>query len=675
MAHTINGRPIGRVGVVGSGQIGPDIALFFATALAGQEAEVVVTDIAADALERGRARAEQKIAKAREARALSGAAADAALRSLRFTTDDEALRDADLVVEAATENLDVKRRIFARLDAISRPDAILASNSSHIEPTEIFASLPAARRARALVLHYFFPAERNPLVEVVPGADTAPGLADSLLTLYEAMGKVPIHVRERFGFAVNPVFEGLFLAAALAVEDGLGTTKEVDAVARRALGLGVGPFTAMNLTGGNPITHHALGDLGTRFGAWWRSPALLAEAVKRGTPWDVPRRDEVITVPVEREQRIADQVRGACFGIVGQVLDAGIVAPEDLEVAVEVGLAMRPPFGAMNAMGVPQALALVEQYAASHAGFGVARTLTAQAARGEPFAIRHVLRRDLGDVAVITIRRPAVLNALNADVYDQLCQVFTAVRDDPAIVAAVLTGFGTRAFVSGADVQFLARVSSAAEGVATAERTKRPGRLIEQLGKPVICALNGPAIGGGNELAMCCTARIARAGLPMVASQPEVRLGIVPGTGATQRLPRLVGLELAAEMLRTGGGLSGREAMEHGLLYAEVEGDVVQEGVTLARRVARGEVCVPRLNEAPMPDRDTLPAVDIGSYSRAIDSLICRAVLDGCQLPLEEGLRFESDRFGDCCATEDMRIGVAHFLEKGPKTLPTFVHR
>ena len=121
--------------------------------------------------------------------------------------------------------------------------AVLASNSSHLEPEAIFAEL--GDRSRTLVIHYFFPAERNPVVEIVPGADTSSDLTASLMKFYEAIGKVPIEVKSRYGYAIDPIFEGLFQAAALLVEDGAGTTKEVDAVAARALGLTVGPFTAM----------------------------------------------------------------------------------------------------------------------------------------------------------------------------------------------------------------------------------------------------------------------------------------------------------------------------------------------------------------------------------------------------------------------------------------------
>ena len=667
---------IRRVGVVGSGQIGPDIALHFAKTIHAVGGSVTVVDVAPPALERGLAKLEQKVAKGRESGAFTPDAADGIRAAVSFTSDYGALRDADLVIEAATENLAVKRRIFGQLESLCSPSAILASNSSHIEPELIFE--PLQRRDRALVIHYFFPAERNPLVELVPipGRDgTSPGLVDAVDALYEAMGKVPIRVGSRYGYAVNPVFEGLFLAAALAVEDGLGTTKEVDAAARRALGLGVGPFTAMNLTGGNPITSHALDEMTTRVGPWFRTPRLMKEAMASGAPWDVPKRGEEVLLPTDREQRIADCMRGAFFGICGEIVDAGIVSLSDLELGVELGLVMRAPFAFMNALGVENSLALVRSYAEAHPGFTVPRCLERQARAAAPFEIHHVIRRDVDDVAVLTIRRPQVLNALNDEVYDELYRRFSEIRDDPRIVAAVLTGFGTKAFVSGADVNFLANIASPTEGVATAERSKLAGTLIETLGKPVICALNGVALGGGAELALCCSARVAKKGLSPAFAQPESNLGIVPGAGATQRLPRLVGIELAASMLRTGRGLSGREAVECGLIREEVEGDLVDAAIVLARDVAQGRVTLKSIDPQPLESVPTLADVDLGHRSRAIDALICRAITEGCRRPLAQGLRLESELFGSCCATEDMHIGVRTFQESGPRAKAVFVHR
>ncbi len=673
MPYSTTSFEIAKVGVIGSGQIGPDIALHFAKALHRFGVPVVVVDVAREALDRGGTKLRQKVEKGRESGAFPAGEAAAIVDSVTFTTDYEQARGASLVVEAATESLAVKRRIFATLEDICGPDTILASNSSHLEPEEVFSGVRQA--ARSLVIHYFFPAERNPLVEIVAGRETDPALSDAMLAFYESIGKVPVRVGSRFGYAVNPIFEGLFLAATLLVEEGAGTVKEVDAVARRALGLGIGPFTAMNLTGGNPITNHALEEMSGRFGSWWRSPRLMQEAIASGIPWDVAKRDEKVELPADQERRIADTMLGACFGLAGQILDSGVITLADLELAVETGLDMRPPFACMNATGPSQSLELVSRYAERHPGFAVPGCLVEQARAGRPFRIEHVLRRDDGDVAIVTIRRPRVLNALNDDVYAQLAETFAALQSDPRVAAVVLTGFGTKAFVSGADVNFLARIATPAEGFDTSQRSKEPGNLIENLGKPVICALNGMALGGGNELAMCCTARIARAGIPMLVAQPEVSLGIVPGSGATQRLPRLVGIAKAAEMLRTGRSLSGREAVECGLVREEVDGSVVEAAVSLARAAAHGDVRLDPVDPRPMAVPGSLPPVELGHLSRTIDALICRAILEGCPRPLAEGLRFESELFGACCGTEDMGIGLRNFLEKGPRSKAAFVHR
>jgi len=675
MSYRLADITIDRIGIVGSGQIGPDIALHFAEALHPCKVPVTVVDISVPALERGRARIDEKLAKAKERGTMSAEVAETIGDLLHFTDKYETLRGASLIIEAATENLPIKRAIFGKLAALSGPETILASNSSHIAPDDIFSELAQPIRARALVAHYFFPADRNVVVELVSGRETAPGLINALVSFYEAIGKLPVRVEGRYGFAVNPVFEGLVLAAILAVEEGLGSTKEVDAVTRKSLGMGVGPFTAMNLTGGNPITHHALDEMTTRLGPWFRTPQSLKDAVASGKPWEVPKRDEKIDVTPERERVISDTMRGAYFGLVGEIVDSGIISLADLEVSVEAGLAMRAPFEFMNEVGLAVAQAAIERYAASQQGFTVPKCVKAQAAAGRPFRIDHVLRQDYGDIAVLTIRRPRVLNALDETVFQQLHEHALALQTDPKIAGVVLTGFGTRSFVSGADVNFLAAITSPAEGARTSAASKLAGDLLENLGKPVVCALNGAAFGGGCEVALCCTARIAKRGLKVAFAQPETNLGIIPGAGGTQRLPRLVGVERAAAMLRVGQPLSGRDAVECGLVREEVDGDLVAAAVKLARAAARGEVVLAGIDQRPLDMPAELPEVDLGHRSQAVDALLCRVILEGCRMPLAGGLRLESELFGAGCALEDMQIGVRNFLTNGPKAKAEFVHR
>jgi len=674
MAFSFRGLSLEKVAVVGSGQIGPDIALYFAKVFSPYQVQVVVVDVAEEALKKGRAKLEKKIQKGVETGAFAKDFANAMIESVLFTSDYEKVRGAGLVIEAASENLDIKRKIFSRLEELCPPQAVLASNSSHLQPEVIFEQLK--NPGRTLVIHYFFPAERNPMIEIVPGARTDAQLVDTLMELYEHIGKVPIRVGSRYGYAIDPIFEGLFLASALCVEEGLGTVKEVDSLAREAVGLAVGSFTAMNLTGGNPLTNHGLEMEGKHLNRWYRSPKLMQDAVASGKPWEVAARGEKVEVPRERADKIIAALRGAYFGLVGQIIDSGIVDPSDLEMGLEIALDIRPPLKMMNELGVAEALKLVEQYAAGHPGFPVPECLRRQAASKKPWSINYVQRKNIGRVALLRIRRPKVLNALNQEVFDELAGHFQQIEKDPSVEAAVITGFGTKAFVSGADINFLANLKTPQEAFHETQRSKKAGVVIEGMKKPVVCALNGFALGGGLELAMCCSEILVIGGLDMAAGQPEVNLGIIPGAGGTQRLPRWIGVEQAARMLRTGKPISGRQGLELGLFSEEVERErLIERAVEVARELATGKRKSRRPSPAPLKTPDRLSDLDIGHLSRAIDAIVCRAIIEGCRLPLAEGLELESRLFGECLKTEDMRIGIENFLKNGPRAKASFVHR
>ena len=197
MAFTMFGRTIRKIGVIGSGNIGPDIALHFSQNLYDYGVPVVVFDIVPAALEAGSKKAESKMAKAAEKKIFKKEVADAIFKNMLFTTDYGKIADADFVIEAAFEREDVKHKIFDQCQASCPKTAIFASNSSHMEPEVIFEKI--ADKSRCLVIHYFYPAERNLLVEIVPGKDTDPGLTEYLMKLYEFIGKAPIKVKSRYG--------------------------------------------------------------------------------------------------------------------------------------------------------------------------------------------------------------------------------------------------------------------------------------------------------------------------------------------------------------------------------------------------------------------------------------------------------------------------------------------
>ena len=672
MAYEVLGKAINKVGVVGSGNIGPDIALYFSKVLHSHGVPVVVVDIAENALKSGEVRVKGKIGRGVKTRAFKKDEADAMIANITWTTDYSQLADADLVIEAATEDVGIKKKIFSEVEKICSDTTMFASNSSHMEPEVIFGE--ARNKQRCLVIHYFFPAERSIIVEIVPGKDTSPEVTNFLMTFYEKIGKAPIKVKSRFGYAVDPIFEGIFIAAVLMVEKGVGTVKQLDAMVQKVLGLGVGPFTAMNLTGGNPIVQHGAPELHEKIMPWFHSPNLLENQIKFGKPWETSFVPDEVAFNENVFQEVSDRIKGAYFGLVCEILDSGISNVGDLEMAVESALVVNPPFQMMNRMGVDKALELVKKYAVEWPGFKVPDVLVEQAESGKPWHVPMVFREDRDDIAVVTIRRPSTLNALNGEVMSQLHSIFSGIKKDDRIKGAVLTGFGIKAFVSGADIQMLAGIKNPGEGENISRKGQETLNFIENLGKPVICAMNGLAFGGGNELAMACTARIVKKGLRVFAGQPEPKLGIIPGYGGSQRFPRIVGLSQAWPILRSGNPISSEKALRIGLVSEEIEGDVLDAGIAFAKRVIAGEVDVKPIQKDPIDIPESFPDVDIGPLSRKTDEILKEAILGGAKLTLEEGLKHEARMFGECVRTKDMRIGMGNFMKFGPKKEAKFAH-
>lgn len=330
----------------------------------------------------------------------------------------------------------------------------------------------------------------------------------------------------------------------------------------------------------------------------------------------------------------------------------------------------------MNSVGVKKAFDLVEAFTKKYPPMPVSKKLKAQADSGKPWEILDVLFEKKDDIGIITIRRPKALNAVNSKVFKELNVYCDIIKNDPEIKAAVITGFGNKAFVAGADIKEMAGLTEPAQGEHFARLGQIASAELEKLGKPIVAALNGFALGGGCELAMCCTARVAPKGLKFFAGQPEVNLGLIPGMGGTQRLPRLVGFERAAEMIRTARPISSAQALEYGLISEEVGGDVLERAIVLARDIAAGKVKPKLIEMGPLPNvPDKLPDVEIGHLSRAIDGLAAQAILEGGKMTLDDGLKNEARLFGQCWTKEDNRIGLKNFVEKGAKSKAEFVHR
>ena len=248
-----------------------------------------------------------------------------------------------------------------------------------------------------------------------------------------------------------------------------------------------------------------------------------------------------------------------------------------------------------------------------------------------------LIERD-GALAIVTVNRPKVLNALNGPTLSDLDAAMAELKADAAVRAIVLTGAGEKGFVAGADINELAALSPV-EGQQHARRGQEIFDRIEQLGKPVIAAVNGFALGGGCELAMACTLRVAADTARF--GQPEINLGLIPGYAGSQRLPRLVGRTVALELLLTGDMIGAQRAYEIGLVNRVVPAaDLMTEARKLGQLLA---------SKAPLAVR-----------------FILAAVQHGLDMPSADGAYFETTLFGTIASSDDMREGTRAFLQKRP---------
>jgi enoyl-CoA hydratase len=251
-------------------------------------------------------------------------------------------------------------------------------------------------------------------------------------------------------------------------------------------------------------------------------------------------------------------------------------------------------------------------------------------------AYENLLYEKRDRIGFITFNRPKVLNALNHKTMEELRDVLISAREDQEVRVLILTGAGEKSFVAGADIAELA-VQTPVTGKETAAFGQSVLNLLETLGKPSIAAINGFALGGGCEVALACSIRLASKAARM--GQPEVKLGIMPGYGGSQRLARLCGKGVAYELCLTGEMISTDEALRIGLVnHVHEPAELLPAAETLAKKI---------IANAPLSVKFTMEAIERGT-----------------QMPLAEGQYLETALFGLCAATEDMREGTRAFLEK-----------
>jgi enoyl-CoA hydratase/3-hydroxyacyl-CoA dehydrogenase len=671
-------RPMNVLGVVGAGNMGSGIAQKMAT----EGFAVVLVDLNEAKVERGLAAIESTLAEGVTRRIFKAERAAGIFGRIRGATSYDALAEADLVVEAVFEDLGVKKAVFAGLDRACRSDAILATNTSSFSVAELAAA--TVHRERVLGLHYFYHPAKNRLVEVVAGPETHERHFRRAWALQEALGKTPIRSRDAKGFVVNRFFSPWLNEAVRLLEEGVADVATIDAAAREAFGIGMGPFELMNVTG-VPIALHTADTLGAAFGPLYAAPDRLRRQSESGAPWGLSGEPDASKLGV-----VADRLQGVVFYVAAALVDEGVGTMEEADLGARVGLRWRRgPFELMNHVGVLRSAALATEFAARFK-VPVGEALTTQARTGAPFVLRLVTVEVADGIATLTIQRPDAMNALDEAVVAQLRAAFAAAEVDPAVRGIVIAGRG-KAFIAGADIRFFIRNIESHRLDLTMQFTKATQDLLrtfERCRKPVVARLSGLALGGGVELALACHHIVAtpRATLGF----PETGIGIYPGLGGTQRTPRRVGVGLAKWLVLSGTTVSAAEAAAMGLVDRVVEPEGLDAAV--AEAVAAGVVENRRPSAVPEELRPLarffeshdVEAIRQGRAEAGDDARVAAAMrrvaskapialrlasdlIDrSATVSLEEGLALELQKVEEVFATRDAYAGLSSLGGKPP---------
>ena len=637
-----------RVAVIGAGTIGPDIGYYLKRALPGLD--LVLVDVAQAAVDRALVRFADYARKALARGKISEAEAAAVTQGVRGTTDYAAIRGADWVLEAATEDLALKQRIFAQVEALVAPNALITSNTSSLPAARIFAGL--RHKARATVTHFFAPAWRNPVVEVVRARDADPQVVDWLRWFFCATGKVPLLTEDIECFMLDRIFDNWCNDAALCLDR--ASAAQIDSVAGEFAH--AGPFFVLNLANGNPIITETNTLQAEAEGGHYR-PAPIFRSV---ASWATGPMGKRVEIAPEAAAAVRDRLLGVLFSQSMDILDRGIGAAADLDLGCRLALGLRKgPLELMRSLGDEEVRRVMQRFSVERPGMPMPGRALGEYRNFE----RSVLVDDVDGVRVITLRRPEALNALHDELNDEILALIRRHEPDPAVQGFVLAGYGPRAFCAGADIgRFPGMLGDAGAAAQYARDCSRLLVNMDAMSKPVVAALNGMALGGGLELAMRCREIVAQRDAWL--QFPEITLGIAPGIGAMvvpyRRWPKAAAVFHG--MLRQAERLGAVRAHELGIVteladdYSSMIFKAVARVHALAGRprpALDGSVAI-----APFP-----PATGKQAFSREVTDIIEQAVQAAAAAPTLAGaLEIGYQAFGRSACTAAARDGIAAFL-------------
>jgi 3-hydroxyacyl-CoA dehydrogenase len=643
-------RPIPKeMAVVGSGTIGPDIAYSFRTAF--PQMKLYLVDVVEEPLKKAQARFEGYAKKGVERKTIRPEQVEAILGNIVYTTDYSQLKNCDLVIEAATENLELKKKILSQVESIVRKDAIITSNTSGILAHQIFSHL--SHPERTTNTHFFEPAWRSMGVEVINWEKADPETVNWLLWFFAQAGKAPIAAQDAFSFVLNRLFESWGSETAWMLEK--ATSKEIDRISEEFLG--AGPFGIMT----NPLTFASQTRRSAERAAY--APSKLLLSVDK---WAYNKPGTKVDVAPDVAEWIRMRFLGCVFSQAFDIADRNIGTSTDLNFGSMIALGYKKGiFDLLASLGVEKVSSYIQKFDAERPGFPKPV---------KPIQEYLVFPRDIlvdqkDGVTILTLRRPQAANALSDHTCNEILAELKKGEADASVKGFVITGYGPKAFCAGADIGgFVATFGNHEKGQALSRGNSKVLEYIDKMGKPVVAALNGLAMGGGTELATRCHSMVAMEKAFM--QLPEITLGMIPGMGGVV-IPYRKWPKAAAKfhaMIGKSERLTAQEALEIGIVKKTAKSfpDLIDAAIAEVKRLQGN---IPRIGEGPVE----IPPFVVPDAPMAGDLPLSKEILGiiggiinkaAAAKTLAAALEIAYLGAGDISCAADCKEGVNAFMEK-----------
>ncbi|WP_276272048.1 3-hydroxyacyl-CoA dehydrogenase/enoyl-CoA hydratase family protein [Haloarcula litorea] len=642
---------IETIAVLGAGNMGHGIAEV--AALAGYE--VRMRDIKEEFVQDGYDNIEWSLEKLAEKDQLTDDEAEAALGRVTPLVDvAEAVGDADVVIEAVPEKMEIKKDVYTDVEAHAPDDAIFATNTSSLSITEL--SEVTDRPEQFCGMHFFNPPVRMQLVEVISGAHTSEETLSAIEALAEDFDKTPVRVRKDSpGFIVNRILVPLMNEACWLVHDDVATIAEVDSTTKFDMGLPMGSFELSDQVG-NDVGLHVLEYMHQVLGDAYEPCPLLEQKVendelgKKSGEGFYDYEDGGVDIPTDAgREDVEKRLLAVMANEVGKLVQNDVAPVADIDEAVMLGGGFpEGPARLGDDAGLDTLVETLEDLVeeTGERRYDVSDGLLAAAEVGGFYGDDDEGETEFENVTVeypgemvghIELDRPHRMNTVSPDLMDELAEAVDLLEADDEVRSILLTGAGDKAFSAGADVQSMASNATPLEAVELSKKGQETFGKLEDVDMPVVAGIDGYALGGGMELATCADLRVASERSEL--GQPEHNLGLLPGWGGTQRLANIVGEGRAKEIIFTAERYDAEEMADYGFVNEVVGNDELEDrAFELAADLAAGP---------PVAQRFTKRAMHAGRDDT------------------EAGLEVESQAFGHLIGTEDVMEGITAFMGDG----------